>query len=97
LSKSSPPNNFGCGAPVGQTLRTLHNLALLSSPIVGASKPTSEVCLRELISGKMVQPADSTRPAIRKIACNEPNNNLFLPLPNRLLGALKYTKRIQNP
>jgi len=32
--------------------------------------------------GKMLSHADSTRPAIRKMACNESTNNLFLPLAN---------------
>jgi hypothetical protein len=55
------------------------------------------VCLRKLISGKMVPHADSTRPAIPKIARNERSDDLFLPLPNGLFRALKQTKLIQNP
>ena len=96
-SKSSQPNNFGSGPLEHQTLLTLHNLALLSSPSSPVSKPTGEVCLRELISRKMIPHAHSTRPAIGKIACDEPTDDLFLPLPNGLLRALKQTKLIQNP
>ena len=78
-------------------MRTPHNVALLLQPALGVSKPTDEVCLRELISSKMVPHADSTRPAIPKIARNEPTDDLFLPLPNGLFRALKQTKLIQNP
>jgi hypothetical protein len=53
---------------------TLHNLALLSSPISGVvSKSTGDVRLCNVISDKILPLVDSTRPAIwKKHAPNPP-------------------------